>query len=264
MTAATSLYAEPRAIDDASACYFYHTMEIPDHGLVRGEWDLRGRERTYLGGVDFPRKSVLEIGTASGFLCYWMEEQGAQVTGLDLDKDCAWDLVSYHGADQAARRRERYDTIDRLNNSWWFTHARRKSRARCIYRSIYRLGPEIGSYDVVTLCSVLLHLRDPVRAIELACARARSEVIVTDVSEHQFLSAKPHLQNELCLQFLPRAEQGAPVDAWFFMPAPLVAEVLRIFGFGSIEVTRHTQRFKDGHDWQFYTVVGRRERQRDA
>lgn len=251
-------YAEPRAIADAGACYFYHTMDIPRHGLVHGEWDLRGREKIYLGDVEFKSKTVLEIGTASGYLCYWMEDQGAEVTGLDLDKNRPWDLVPYYGLDQKALSHERYNTLERLNNSWWFTHAKRGSKAKCIYSSIYDLDSRAGTFDVVTLCSILLHLRDPIRAIELACARARSEIIITDVSEYQFLNTKPHMHEELCLHFLPRAERRTPVDSWYFLPAPLVAEVLKIFGFNSVKVTRHTQTFKDGHDWQFYTVVGRR------
>jgi 2-polyprenyl-3-methyl-5-hydroxy-6-metoxy-1,4-benzoquinol methylase len=257
MTMEHDLYARPRTVD-ASACHFYHTMEIPDHGLVHGEWDLRGRESIYLGGVDFRSKSVLEIGTASGYLCYWMEDQGAQVTSVDLDKSAAWDLVAHHHADGEAQRNERHDTLERLNNAWWFTHAKRKSNARCIYRSVYQLGPEIGTFDVVTLCSLLLHLRDPVRAIEVACARSRSEIIITDVSERQFLAVKPQLHNELCLHFIPRSSQRGAIDAWYFLPSALVVEVLQIFGFRTVDVTHHMQRFMDGHDWHFYTVVGRR------
>jgi len=243
---------------DASACYFYHTTELPGHGVYKGEWDLRGRESAYLGSVDFAGKSVLEIGTASGHLCFWMENQGAEVTGLDLDARLAWDLVAHEGADHKAQARERYDTLDRINNSWWFSHAQRKSRARCIYRSIYDLGPDVGSFDVVTLCSVLLHLRDPIRAIELACTRSRSEIVITDVSERQFVGAKSHLWNELCLHFIPRAEHRGAIDAWYYLPSALVAEVVKIFGFPNVSVTQHKQRFMDGHDWQFYTVVGRR------
>jgi hypothetical protein len=255
---ATPLYAKPRVVADVSACYFYHTMDIPDHGLVQGEWDLRGRETDYLGGVEFEGKSVLELGTASGYLCFWMEAQRADVTAFDLDKNRRWDLVPYHGTEQTTGSAERRSTLERLNNSWWFTHAKQKSRARCVYGSIYDLNSDIGTFDVVTLCSILLHLRDPIHAIELACARSRSEIIITDVSEYQFLGNKPQLHEELCLHFLPRAAERSPLDSWYFLPAPLVVEVVKIFGFPNVQVTRHAQKFKDGYEWQFYTVVGRR------
>jgi SAM-dependent methyltransferase len=258
MNSPENIHAMPRKIDDAGQCYFYHTMDIPNHGQVTGEWDLRGQETTYLGGVDFDDKSVLEIGTASGHLCFWMEAQGADVTAFDLDSRRPWDLVPYFGSDHTSTAAERAGTLEKLNNSWWFTHRHLNSKAKCIYGSIYDLDDRVGTFDVVTLCSILLHLRDPIRAIELACARSRSEIIITDVSEYQFLGLKPQLHEELCLHFLPRADQRSPVDSWYFLPAPLVVEVVRIFGFPSVEIHRHAQKFKDGYDWQFYTVVGRR------
>ena len=63
------IYAAPRLVEDPADCYFYHTMDLPGHGTVTGEWDLRGREAAYLGNVDFQGKRVLEVGTASGHLC---------------------------------------------------------------------------------------------------------------------------------------------------------------------------------------------------
>jgi hypothetical protein len=42
------------------------------------------------------------------------------------------------------------------------------------------------------------------------------------------------------------------------VPSSLVAEVVKIFGFPNVSISQHKQRFMDGHDWQFYTVVGRR------
>ena len=60
-------------------CYFYHTTDIPNYGTVDGEWDLRGNEDNYLGNVNFENKKVLDIGTASGHLCFYMEKMGAEV-----------------------------------------------------------------------------------------------------------------------------------------------------------------------------------------
>ena len=78
------IYAQPQNIKNVDGCYFYHTMDIPGYGTVYGEWDLRGRESSYLGNVRFKGKSVLEIGTASGHLCFYMEKQGAEVVAYDL------------------------------------------------------------------------------------------------------------------------------------------------------------------------------------
>src|SRR5438046_10691371 len=88
----SSIYAEPRTVTDLEDCYFYHSMEIPGYGLVEGPWDLRGGVDDYLGGVDLRDKRVLEIGTASGFLCFTMEGRGAEGVASDLSDDHSWDV----------------------------------------------------------------------------------------------------------------------------------------------------------------------------
>ena len=36
-----NIYAVPKIVTELDQCGFYHTMEIPEHGVVEGEWDLR-------------------------------------------------------------------------------------------------------------------------------------------------------------------------------------------------------------------------------
>ena len=38
---------------DISDCYFYHVIGSPGYGEVGSEWDLRGGEVAYLGGISF-------------------------------------------------------------------------------------------------------------------------------------------------------------------------------------------------------------------
>ena len=75
-------------------CLFYHTVDIPGHGVVRGQWDLRRQVDTYLGGYRFAGKRVLEIGPASGFLTCEMGRRGADVVALEVPDDPGW--ISFH------------------------------------------------------------------------------------------------------------------------------------------------------------------------
>ena len=93
------VYAPPKTITDLDECYFYHTMDIPEYGHVEGEWDLQGHEFEYLGGVNLDGKRVLELGTASGFLCFYMENQGAEVVAYDLSEEQVWDIIPFSGYD---------------------------------------------------------------------------------------------------------------------------------------------------------------------
>jgi hypothetical protein len=45
-----SLFAVPWTVQ-AADCHWYHTMDIPGHGSVKGHWDLREQTDAYLGGV---------------------------------------------------------------------------------------------------------------------------------------------------------------------------------------------------------------------
>src|ERR1700749_2806929 len=72
-----SLLAAPRRVERLEDCYFYHTMNLPGFGLVRGHWDLRGRFDDYVGGVSVEGKSVLDVGAATGFLSFEAERLGA-------------------------------------------------------------------------------------------------------------------------------------------------------------------------------------------
>lgn len=39
------------------------------------------------------------MGTSSGQLGFWMEQQGAKVVGYDLNEKEKWDIVPYHNYD---------------------------------------------------------------------------------------------------------------------------------------------------------------------
>jgi SAM-dependent methyltransferase len=248
-------FAPERHVRGPEECFFYHTMDLPGIGVVPGEWDLRGSEDSYLGNVELNGRTVLEIGPASGYLSFWMERQGANVVAYDLNEHQEWDLVPYYHVDLAGVRRQRSEVIRRLNNSWWFARERLQAAARCIYGSIYQLDESAGHFDIVTVNSVLLHIRDPFLALQRAAARCRERIVVTDVSERQFAGSKPGLGSELCMHFIPRAATGT-LDAWWYIPSALTKEMLTILGFTSVEVSYHQHKFKDGHLWDFYTAVG--------
>ena len=115
-------YAAPRRLTDPRKCYFYHTVEVPGFGLLRGRLDLRGRERDYLGGVPLRGKRVLEIGPANGGLSFYMERQGAEVVAYDLSDRHGWDMVPYARLSASRLRSARRSTC-RLTCSreYWTT-----------------------------------------------------------------------------------------------------------------------------------------------
>ena len=78
-----SIYAVPKQVTELAECHFYHTMHVPGHGVVEGEWDLRSGLHRYLGRVDLTDKRVLDLGTASGLVAFSVEKQANEVIAFD-------------------------------------------------------------------------------------------------------------------------------------------------------------------------------------
>ena len=237
-------------------CDFYHTVDIPGHGVVQGQWDLRGHEADYLGHAKVAGKTVLEIGPASGHLSFWMEQQGAKVTAFDLDENGQWDFVPFHGVDLDREHAERKQHLRRLQNSWWFLRETRKAKAEAVYATVYDIEPSLGSFDVVTLNSVLLHLRDPMGAMIKAASVCGRTLVVTEVAEEHYHRRTPWKRDPKALSFLPKAERPESYDAWFVLPSGVTVEMMRILGFRPT-LTRHRQSFQAGQ-FRMYPVVGER------
>jgi SAM-dependent methyltransferase len=258
---ANSLYAAPRFVDDASDCYFYHTMEIPGYGLVRGEWDLREGVREYLGGVDFKRKRVLELGTASGFLCFHMEKEGAEVIAYDLSEDQSWDVVPFARGDTSKTIADRKEHIRKLNNGFWFTHRKCNSKAKVVYGNVYSIPQEIGPVDIAVLGSILLHVRDPFLALQNALRLTRETVIVTDVMPRLYpFQRLIRPLTGLNMSFVPRYATQHPWDSWWRLSPELITEFMGVLGFETVEVKFHRQQYEASPHMRpkLFTIIGHR------
>ena len=71
-------FIAPTVVTDAKQCFFYHSMDIPDHGFVQGACDMRESIAHVVDPVDFKGKRVIEIGPASGFYAFQMENRGGR------------------------------------------------------------------------------------------------------------------------------------------------------------------------------------------
>lgn len=181
-------YAAPRAVARIEDCWFYHTMEVPGHGLVEGPWDLREGVSEYLGRVPLRGRRVLEVGTASGFVCFHMEREGAEVVAYDLSDE----LAECQNFVPFARPEARPDFVERrrflrtMNDAWWLCHRAFGSSAKMVYGDVYAVPETIGTFDVAVFGCVLLHLRDPFRALESALRLVRDTVVVTEPAWHHW------------------------------------------------------------------------------
>ena len=140
---------------------WYHTIDLGNGILTSGIYDHRPFLEFYGIPENLSGKRVLDIGTASGFFAFEMEKRGAKVTATELKKWEEHDFGPLYVPDKPIEVLQSY-----LHEP--FNAAKRILRSRVKKRkiNIYRLSPKsVGFFDIVFCSSVLLHLRDPVKAL---------------------------------------------------------------------------------------------------
>lgn len=156
--------------------HWYHTIELPGGITTPGLYDMP----RILPRIEMPEslrgKRCLDVGTGDGFWAFEMEKRGAsEVVATDVG---GWDFLDWPpGASSipvggASQRSPRFD----------LAHEALGSRVEWVAVSVYDLSPKLlGSFDLVVVGSMLLHLRDPVRALAAVRTLVRGELLVNDV-----------------------------------------------------------------------------------
>ena len=251
-----SPFAEPRHVESVEECYFYHTMDVPQHGVVEGEWDLRPNIDKYLGGVDLRGMRLLDVGAANGVVSFHAERREAEVVSFDLSEDHSWDIVPYSGVKTEKLDRKRRGHLRRINNGYWFCHRLGGSKARAVYGDVYNIPAEIGEVDIAFYGSILLHLRDPFLALQSGAKHVQSTLIVTDICPYGEFG--PPIARFLKHPvFVPDPERNSPWDTWWHLPPRLIQRYMGVLGFGRTTLAWHRQLYR-GKPRTLYTVVGHR------
>jgi len=217
-------FQPPRTVTDIGQCFFYHAMDLPGVGAMPGVWDLRGRFADYTGRVDLAGRSVLDVGAASGFLSFAAEAAGAQVTSLDTDDSGKAEMIPHDAvrADPGRFARAYSDRYQRMNNAYWFCHGLLGSRCRAYYADVYDLDGEVGTYDVVLVGQILVHLRNPMLALERLAARCARTLVVTEG-----MTDDPNPT----ATFLGDAARPDQFRAWWHLSVAFYVRALAILGF---------------------------------
>ena len=232
-------FAEPRHVADLSDCFFYHTMTLPGFGEVRGHWDLRGRFDDYIGHVDVNGKSVIDIATATGFLSFEAERNGAsEVVSFDMAHARQQNFLPFkdklHYRDPAAWAEKHDVEVEQWKNAYWLCHRLLNSRAKVFYGDIYNLPVELGhsaesgQFDIAIVGSVLEHLSDPVTALASIARLVRETIVIvaplieSEEKIARFEGSIDHPENDF---------------TWWTYSTALYREVFKILGFTLTRIT---------------------------
>lgn len=156
---------------------WYHTIELPGGIVTPGQFDHRELVQNYGFPASLEGKRALDVATFNGFWAFHMESLGAEVVAIDLDDPRDWDFPE----PVAKELRATESGEERIGSGFEVAHEALGSKVRRIGRSVYDLDPETdGTFDFVHCGDVLVHLRDPLRALERIRAVTTGELLLSD------------------------------------------------------------------------------------
>ncbi len=167
--------------------FWYHTIDLAPGVTTPGWFDLR-HVVDDLPWPDVRGKRCLDVGTFDGFFAFELERRGAaEVVAVDIEDHARWDwpadarpgpLGTVDGGRMAAftgpPKGDGFRLLASLTGS------------SVLWRglSVYDLAPgQLGTFDVVVMGSLLIHLRDPVAALEAVRSVCRGQLLSSDQIE---------------------------------------------------------------------------------
>ena len=207
---------------------WYHTIDLPDGTSTPGVFDHRSVANLVQWPVGLKGGRCLDVGTCDGFWAFEMERRGAAevvaVDVVDQDQLDAWS--SARGGVPGGTRAHGTVPGQRFEIARTATGSA-VTRVGC---SVYDLDPDIhGRFDVVFVGALLLHLRDPVGALERVRAVCSGELVLMECVDARL---------DLVASRVPCARLAPVTDQWWRVNSAGLKQMLEIAGFDVVWVGR--------------------------
>jgi tRNA (mo5U34)-methyltransferase len=221
---------EARAIlDRIAGVEWYHTIDLPHGVTTPGFVDHRSQRHLYGLPDDMRGMRVLEVACFDGFWSFEFERRGAEVVAIDLASTAQTDIprnwmdVFYSGGFDKPKG-EGFRIAKELLGS----------KVRREVLSVHDLGPEhFGEFDMAFCSDVLLHLRDPLRAMENIWRVTKQFAIFADVYNPELEAFKNKALTEFCMV--------GETDVWWRPSSTTLYLMLHVARFSRVE---EVSRFK--------------------
>jgi tRNA (mo5U34)-methyltransferase len=200
---------------------WYHTINLGDGIVTPGVFD----HAPVMGKYPLPERldglRVLDVATFDGYFAFEMERRGAKEV-VALDVSCAREL------DMPRSRRNRMTPGEldaRFGKGYFLAHETLRSKVQRVEMNVYDLSPErLGKFDLVHLGSLLLHLKNPIKALENVYDVTKSRAVIADC-----YSPKLPLK-------IMRYLGGQENCAWWSMSLGCLTQIIKDSGFSRVEL----------------------------
>jgi tRNA (mo5U34)-methyltransferase len=216
---------------------WYHTLELGEGVVTTGMFDHRPVLGHYPLPEDLTGRRCLDVGTMDGFWAFEMERRGAaEVVAVDAPdpQSLDWPVSLRETAEKALdeTKEERFA----------LAHRALGSRVQRVEQTVYGIDPEeLGTFDVVFCGDLLVHVRDPVGALERIHGVCAGSAIVANPI------ARFGLRDRLPLAQL----DGIDEFGWWTTNLAGLVRMVRAAGFAEVEETRTFKLpFASGGRWK--------------
>ncbi len=212
--------APEQLADAAGRLRWYHTIDLGGGVVTEGIFDHRHVVSRYLLPHDLTGKRCLDVGTMDGFWAFEMERRGAaEVVAADVGQvdELDWPPLWRHRVEP---------TLDETKAARFeLAHAALGSGVRRVERSVYELGPELGEFDLIFCGDMLVHLKDPITAVQRMHGVCRGATIICNPVKRFRLSGRRALA-----QF-----DGIDEFRWWLLSEASIERMMRAAGFARVE-----------------------------
>lgn len=237
-------------------CNFYHSMDFPDGESVTGHWDIRGRFEQYIGNYPLAGKTVIDVGTATGFCAFSAEQLGATVTATDLKHISEADFLPfrehpYQSGDRIPWEAKVQEDWRQLKSAFWYAWHKNNSKVGMSYTPLRDLRYTDERFDVVIAGALLEHLADPVGALGVFGRLAKEAVIIafTPVLDSDELLMRP---------ITAMADPHQEYYTWWALSRGLYRQIFGMMGFEIEVVPSHAYYAANGVEATRETIIARR------
>jgi tRNA (mo5U34)-methyltransferase len=210
--------------DYVAAREWYHTVELRPGIETPGWFDTRPLAAA-LPWPDLSGARCLDVGTFEGFWAREMHARGAtEVVAVDIIDPFQWDWPVGSSSEVITDLAQR----KRGGDGFGFVGQALGSPIKCRELSVYDLDPDqVGTFDLVYVGSLLLHLRDPIRALERvrSVCRPDGRLLVVDAIDLELTLRHPRR---------PLAELDGAGRPWWWKPN--LAGLARMVSAGGFDV----------------------------
>jgi tRNA (mo5U34)-methyltransferase len=203
---------------------WYHSIELPYGVVTPGGFNHRPVLSNFGIPDDLDGMRVLDVGTLDGYWAFEFERRGAEeVIAIDIENwsDLELSKVVYDQFVESGLDRETGLCFDIAKEAL-------SSKVKREVLNVYDLSPEkVGTFDIVFVGDLLLHLQNPILALERVHTVTKGYAIIADVFDPKI--------DKTGEKYLARCMGGWNYCVWWQPSRSCLTQMLKAAGFKRVK-----------------------------